>query len=162
MQEYFGVLFSVCILSGIISVITPSESVKKYIEYICALCVISCMVLPIFDVFPSKIDIFDNLDDYEANMENYDEIYNSFWAEQDEKNAASALCDGLAESLSFPVDYFRVGLLTSGSGVERTLEGVTVYITDARGIAADPQKIRAYVKNMANTDCEIIYDFSVE
>ena len=162
MQEYFAVLFSVCILSGIINVITPSESVKKYIEYVCALCVISCMILPIFEIFPDKIDIFDTLGDYESNIVDYDEIYNNFWAEQDEKNASTALRKGLAETLSISADYFRVSLCTSGSGAERTLESVTVYITDARGISADPQKIRSYVKNTANTECEIVYDFSDE
>ena len=119
-------------------------------------------IFPIFEVFPTKIDIFDFFDGYESNTESYDEIYNNFWEKQDEKNASAALQDGLAKTLSLPADYFRIVLFTSGSGVERTLERVTVYITDARGISADPQKIRAYVKNIAHTECEIVYDFSDE
>ncbi len=158
MQEYFSVLFSVCIVSGIVSALTPSESTKKYLEYLCALCVICCMVIPISRILPADRGIFDILGDSLSSGQDYEAIYNEYWAASDERRACDALAEGLAARLGISADKLRVELNVSRTDGGRVLEKVRVYITDISALAADPELIGAYIRESAGVECEIIYD----
>lgn len=163
MREYFTVLFFVCLLSGTVSVLAPSDSVKKYIEYIGALCVIGAMIIPIFQVIPSKNDILDIFAGYESEAQNYDEIYNNFWNAEDERALTQALTERLADELGLPDEYFCIELCvsqTENSG--RVLEGVRLSLTDVRALSANPEIIRGFFLDTAGVECEIVYNFSDE
>ena len=162
MREYFTVLFAVCLISGIVTTLAPSESAKKYIEYLCGLCVICCIVLPISDVFTSEIELGDIFGGYEANTQDYEEIYNRFWEAEDKKAAEDALALGLSDRLGIGNGELAVNLCVSGNGSERVLEGAIVYIIDMRALDASPDIIRSYIADTAGVECEIIYDFSDE
>ena len=158
MREYFTVLFLVCILSGVISTLTPSESLKKYIEYLCAVCVTCCMVIPVAEIFPLDHHFSDIFDGYDKNEQSYEEIYNSFWASEDERAAVKALSEGLAKKIGVESESFYVELCVSGTGESRVLEGIRFYVTDLAAISVDPDIVRAYFRDVAGAECEIIYD----
>ena len=120
------------------------------------------MILPIFEIFPDKIDIFDTLGDYESNIVDYDEIYNNFWNAEDERMAAQTLRSGLSEQLEMSPEWFFVELCVSRDEQGRVLEGVRLYITDAKALAANPEIIRSYFLGTVGVDCEIVYDLSAE
>ena len=162
MTEYFTALFFVCVLSGIIGVLAPSNSVKKYIEYLCALCVIMAMVIPITPIISTKNNLFDAFDDYKDNKTNYDEIYNNFWSSEDERAIAQTLSARLADKLDISDEWFSLELCVSRTDDGRVLDGVRLYITDVRAVSANPETIRKYFFDEAGVDCEIVYKFSDE
>ena len=162
MQEYFTALFFVCVLSGVVNVLSPSDSAKKYIEYLCALCVITAMITPIFHVLPTKNDFMDILGEYGPESQSYEEIYNNFWNAEDERSAAQALAVSLADQLGMSREWFYAELCVLREGGNRTLEGVRLHITDIRAIAADPEIIRTYFLETVGVDCEIVYDINDE
>lgn len=162
MTEYFTALFFVCLLSGIIGVLTPSDSVKKYIEYLCALCVIMAIVMPISPIILTQNSIFDIFDDYENDGLNYDEIYNNFWNNEDERAIAQTLSARLADKLDISDEWFSLELCVSRTEDGRVLDGVRLYITDVRAISANPETIRRYFADEVGVDCEIVYKFSDE
>lgn len=158
MKEYLFSLFEVCLLSGIVSSLSPDGSVKKYIRFICSLLVICAMVIPIFSANISEFGFEGVFDLSGDEQEDYGEIYNYYWEAYDTQRAEEALAEGLCTRFSLPTEALRVQLCTEGSGEQRRIISARVYITSASALATDPSLIREYIASVAACECEIVYD----
>lgn len=157
MKDYFFGVFLVCIASGIVCTVAPLGSVKKYIEFICAACVLCCIVAPIIQGIAGGDYleyIFDGADTQEGN---YDEIYNSYLESADEYQARELLSRGMSEELGLARESFCIELVVAKTEVSRAVERVRVYIIGLDAFTQDPADIRAYVKRTVGCECDIIY-----
>ncbi len=162
MKEYLAVLLGVCFASGLVRAISPEGSGKKYVEIICALCVISAIATPLIKGIEELVSFDGELEfEYSEHTESYDEIYNSYIISGNASAACDALADGIAEYASAPREGISVSLDYTQGENEISVSRARVYIYP-RAIATDPQKIREYIKSTLGTECEIIYKNNVE
>ena len=162
MKEYLGLLFSVCLVAAIVRAISPQNSIKKHLELLCSLCVICVIVSPVMGEEGIFQDVKNMLDtDADENKTEYEQMYSSYLIDGQISFAEQALEAELAEIFGKSVDAFEV-VLQAETDIDSIAVSKTSVIIGASAIEADPQKIKEYIAERTNSECEIIYKFNNE
>ena len=155
MKEYFIALFLVSCVAAIVKAVGNDGATKKYIEMICALCVISAVIIPILGVNADMSDIISFFDEIVGVEQNYDEIYNKYLLEEGVSAAEDRMSADVCQRLSVGEEAIKLRLVLAEDG--SCVVGAKAYITNA-ALAADPSEVRGYVREVLGIECEIIYD----
>ena len=158
MKTYLIALLCVCISSAVVRVISPDGVMKKYIEMLCAICIISVVIVPIYQEM-SNIDSMGELFVPEgiADETDYDEIYNEYLSQKYIENTCDLLEADLAERLKIANEDIDVRLEVYENDVEVAVRSATV-VLDTGAITADPEIIKEFFYERFAAECEIIYD----
>ena len=155
MKEYVGLLFCVCIAAAIVKAMVSENATKKYIEMICALCVICVISQPIIGYITETDGLSPMFDDKKEISENYDEIYNSYLMEQGLRAAEDHVSERVCESLETKVGAIRILLTTDEESGELISATAVVGI---HAVDIPPEKIRETVRESLGVECEIVYE----
>lgn len=162
MRTYLSTLFGVCIISAVIRTISPEGAMKKYIEILCSICVLSAITAPAVS-YISKLDSIDELFKFEWEYESadYDEIYNGYLLEANTAEACRVLEEELSALLGTDEGSIRISLAVSYSDGEVSVSSATVTL-GAKAVAADPDQIKGYIAERVGCECQIVYDIKDE
>ena len=160
-KAYLWSLTLVCVASAVVRAASGNNAAKKHIDFLCSLCVICALVIPVIEGF-SGVDADTIGELFEADVpeyseENYVEIYNSYLYEGSVSLAEDSLAEGLADALGVNRADIDVALSTDRSGSSPVVcdAAVTLY---QGAYDADPQVISGYVEEQTGVVCRIIYD----
>ena len=161
MKEYIGILFGVCMLAALVRVVAPEGVMKKYIEMVCALCVISAIILPLTQLLSDIQSIDISIENGEAEMSNYDEIYNSYLAKGSLGDAEKILEREIADAFIKGSGEVDIDIRANVQGDNVQVSGINVTLIGS-AVTADPEQVRQYVLGRTGVECEILYDIIVE
>ncbi|MBE6577515.1 MAG: hypothetical protein E7653_05200 [Ruminococcaceae bacterium] len=155
MKEYILTLFCVCCVAAVIRTACPENATKKYIEMLCAVCVISAISLPIFGAF-ADFDGFDSVfvESGESD-DNYDEIYKSYLNDKGVDSAESVISDTLCEQLGVDGGAIRI-VLHIDEESSKVLSATAIIGNGA--VDTDPALISSHIKNTLGVECDIVYE----
>ncbi len=154
MREYIITLFLVCCVAAIIRAVGKDSATKKYIELVCALCVISALVLPIFGANIDDFDIGAIFDETENKGQNYDEIYKNYLLQEGKSSAENAIASDVCKQLGVSAGGVSIRLTLNEDGTEIV---AATAIVSGEAVNTDPSLIKQYISQALGTDCEIGY-----
>jgi hypothetical protein len=162
MREYFGTLLCVAAVCGFAESLAPEGKdggLSKQIKLICALCVLSVIVLPITnllgDLRDGKLDELLSFDAANAVFE-YEEVFEEYIKEQNELGLSEGLESFICDEFLIDDDDIYVDADIVTENEKYRIGGVRVYIS-GKAIAKDPKKIIECVEKKTSSECEIIY-----
>jgi hypothetical protein len=156
MKEYLITLFVVCAVSAIVRTVGPDGALKKYIELICAVCIIAVLVLPLGGVLSEVFELDTEFDTQKQETTNYDEIYKSYLLQMGTASAEERMSSELCRELGVDENSIRIRLHISDDGEKRISRADA--IIGAGAIDVDPRSVSEAIKNKLGVECEIIYD----
>ena len=158
MKEYLMMVLGVCMVAGVVRVISPEGGMKKHIEMLCSLCLAAAVALPLVGAFlnidgdgiRSVVDeIFDGYETQELES-----IYNDYVARKNTDAVESAL----EQELKGALDCEDIRVVVDIE-MEETCEIRQVSVILGLGaMSADPDIIKNTVFERLCVECEIIYD----
>ncbi len=154
MKEYMIALFGVCCVAAVVKNVSSGNAMKKHIEIVCALCVISALVLPIFDVFSDFKGIDFVFEDNSYLEDDYVEIYNQYLVEKRVDLAETAISSSVCNSLGVADGAIRIKLYLDDSGAQ-IISATAVISKDA--VTADPAEIALHIRQTLGVECEVVY-----
>ena len=161
MSGYFILIIGVTFLGGAITVLSP-KGYEKHLRLLCALCVLSIVMVPMFSFIADGSNSIENLaklfSGEEYQKEVYEEIYNKSLVESEKENAEEILKNGIKQALSIKSDSFDVNIVLAenSDGFYITSVEVIIGVSD---VGIDPRSVEKYINETLGCECEIIYDF---
>ena len=158
MRTYLSALLGVCIVSAIIRVLSPLSVLKKYIEMLSAICIISVVVLPICQGITEDYRFNDApFTDDKYNSYDYGEIYNNYLSQKNVEMACCTLENELARHVGVSTEEIDVNLTGNEIDGVYVLERITVTL-GMGAVSVDPDTVIDFISERTGIECEIIYD----
>ena len=158
MKQYLVALLGVCTVASVVRGLALEGSVKKYLEMLCAVCVIGAVAVPMVTLMAELGGIGELFSpDEMADELDYDEIYNEYLVEGNLR-ASEALLEGeLCRHFERELGSIGVGLFCETSNEGISLTGVRITLTNG-ALSVDPQELKDYVLERLGLECEIVYE----
>ncbi len=166
MKNYIVTLIGVALICGIVGALSPEGkggSLKKHVNLVMSLCVLCILISPLGSVISSlgDIEIFGD-GGFDDNIDSeYEEIYKNnlgkYTSESIAEESEKMLCDNF--SLDEEDIEIRVTVEIFEESFNVTRAELIIYPS---AIAKDPRKMKEFLENLINCECEIIYDKKVE
>lgn len=156
MKEYLLTLLAVCIVTGIVRVMAFDGALAGYVQTVCAVCVLTCMIIPVFKLLSDDFDIGDIFEGVDTGQEQYGDIFSSYLLEQDVMSAQISLSRMLENELSLKEGSVDVELSVINEGGQTSICGAVVTLY-ADAVMADPKLLKEYIMQYTGVECEIVY-----
>ena len=156
MKEYLMTLMGVALLNGIVGMLSPEGELKKYVRLLGACCLICAIAQPVFSLLSEGNWKIESLWEGSAAQESeaYEQLYEDILLSGSERYAAETVKRNMMEHFELSDSSFDVSVWRGEDG-ETAL--VTVTLRD-EAIFADPHNIIAYIKEVYECSCTVIYD----
>ena len=155
------ILFAVCVIAAIVRLLAPQGVMKKYIEIICALCVICAMTQPIGQIIYEIQNINISVPDADFDTSSYDEIYNNSLVSGSASDAEQILEQEIRDAFLMGSGDIDVKLHIQVTDNSAQVVGVDVILIGG-AVLVDPEQVRQYLLDRTGIECQIIYDIIVE
>lgn len=158
MKGYLVALLGVCALAAVVRAAAPQGSVKKYLEAVCAVCVIGAVTLPMVTLTVELGGVEGLFLPLDTEQElDYDEIYNQYLAEGNLRVSEDMLEQELCERFERESESIEVSLSVELTEGGLSLTGVLVTLKNG-AVSVDPQELREYLLGRLGLECEIVYE----
>ena len=158
MKQYLVALLGVCAVAAVVRGVAFESSVKKYLEMLCAVCVIGAVTVPMVTVVAELGGVGELFSPEDTAQElDYDEIYNQYLVEGNLRASEQLLSEELCKRFERENGSIDVGLSADIGGAGITLTGVVITLKNG-AVSVDPQELGDYLRERLGLECEIVYE----
>ena len=158
MKQYLIALLGVCTVAAVVRAVSLEGAVKKYLETVCAVCVIGAVTVPMV-MLMSELGGIGGLflpEDTVVELD-YDEIYNQYLAEGNLRVSEEILEQELCQRFGRETGEIDVSLSFELSKEGISLTGVLVTLNSGAA-SVDPQELSDYLFQRLGLECQIVYE----
>ena len=157
MGSFIVILCATGLVNGAIGMISPDGELKKYVRLVGALCILLAMVAPIYEsVVSGELDLDNYFSDMVEKEEQYKDVYAEYLADGSRKEAEAMLEASICEKFNLKSDDIAVKAELVRKGDGYALDRIGIYVSGS-AILRDPRELVAYVEELAECECEVIY-----
>ena len=156
MSGFILTALSVALLSGVIGMLSPEGSSKKYVRLVGTLCILCALSSPLVGLVTDGETGIELLLPEGDGGEEYEEIYKEAIAEGVRKNAEAAVKDMLTSHFDLAEEDLDISLSVERRETKYVVGSATVILKSSL-VSTDPREISEYIKCELGCPCSVVY-----